>query len=168
MNIVEFWRQQIAKWDEEKKCGLCWTFDAPMTDSAVELYQPPKGKECCVQALLTQDKVTPFASTLQYNSLTGFLNQRACNWTHQIYFVIPTELGVNNYTEIKGHTTDKARWVDVLQKLQECLACDAPLDFCEIMGTTYRVTQWSAVQVMNYTSANYTGYKLTVTFQTVN
>lgn len=168
MNIVDFWQAQVAKWNEEEKCGLCWTFDAPLTESGVELYQPETGKECCVHVLLTQDKVPPFTMVNQYSQQTGRMNQRTCSWTHQVYFVMTTDLGVNNFSEIKGHSTESSRWASVLQKLQECLACDANLDFCEIMGADYRVTQWSAAQVVNYTSHNYTGYRLTITFQTVN
>lgn len=167
MNIVQFWEAQIAKWDEENKCGLCWTFDAPMTESGLEAYQPMQGKECCVQALLTQDTGVAFSTVNQYNPRTGFVSQRTCSWTHSMYFLLPTELGVNNYKEVKGHTTEKSRWAMALQRLQECLGCDANLDFCEILGTSYRVTQWSAIQVVNKTGKNLTGYKLTITYQIV-
>lgn len=166
MNIVNFWEQQIAKWNEESKCDMCWSFHAPLTDSALNITKLADGEECCTQVFLLRNG-NAFSTTNQYNESTGFLNKQTCNVGFQLLVVIPTKLGVNNWNEIIGHPTEESNWATKLWKLEECLSCDANLDFCEILGANQKVTTWSAVQKINHTDNVYAGYLLTVNFQTV-
>lgn len=167
MNLIQFWQDQVTKWNNEQKCGLCWEFDAPLTQSAVELHQPTKGTECCVQVLLVRDQVPAFNMTNNYNNVTGLLTNVACNTSFQLLFLMQMDMGTNNYNEIKNHPVEQGKWVK-LGELENCIGCDMNLDFCELIGTQYRVTQWQARQEkINMTSSNYSGYRLTVNFQTI-
>lgn len=163
INIVDFWKNQIAKWNEELKCGLCWEFSAPLTESAVGITKP--NDPCCVQVMLVRDRVTAFRTSRTYDNITGLLTGVTCSKSFELLVLMPTKLGQNNYNEIKGHDTNESKWDEVLSKLEDCLSCDANLDFCEFLGRKVLVTDWSARQLVNYTDNNYTGYRLTVTFQ---
>lgn len=167
MNIVQFWEQQVAKWDAEQKCGMCWHFEAPMTESAVSIIQPPEGKECCVQVFLVRERVNAFTTTYNYNANTNLVNQVRCTTNFQLYVLIKGDIGTNNHTEIKGHTTEKSKWDDILWKIEECLSCDALIDFCTFLGYNPNITNWSGQQVVNYLDQAYAGYKLTVGFQQI-
>lgn len=167
MDIVKFWQQQVNKWNAENKCGFCWEFGAPMIESAVNIQQVESGKECCAKVFFLREKVTAFQTQNTYNNQTGLKNQILCNKSFQLLVLFDSKLGLNMYNEIKGHDTDESVWTTKLSKLEECLSCDANLDFCEIIGYTSRVTQWSAQQVTNYLDSNYVGYRISVTFQEV-
>lgn len=167
MNLVKFWQDQVALWNDEQKCDLCWNFSAPLIESAVETFTPPKGKECCVQVLLLRDKGQAFGTANTYNQTTGLLTNLVCNTAFQLLFLLPADIGSNNFDEIPGHDTEYSKWSLILSKLEECIGCEINIDFCELIGTKYRVTQWSATQLINYTSKNYSGYRLSVNFQTI-
>lgn len=167
MDIVDFWEKQVKIWNDTNKCGLCWEFAAPLTESAVNIVQQPAGTECCVKVFLVRQGVTAFSSTNTYNTTTGYVNQVTCNTSFQLIVVAPSTIGTNNYNEIKGHSTDESKWTTILSKIEQCLSCEAYLDFCTILGNQYRVTNWSGTQLINYLDTAYAGYRVTVTFQTV-
>jgi len=168
MDIVQFWQHQIQIWNDENKCGFCWEFGAPLTESAIEVQQASTNKECCVQVFLVRDKVTPFSTSNVYDNVTGLLTNRVCNTGFQLIFVLPVSMGTNNFNEIKGHPTNESKWSTVLSRLEQCISCDANIAFCEILGSSRRITTWSGAQLINYTTENYSGYRLTVQFQTQN
>ena len=168
MNIVKFWQDQINKWNEENKCDLCWEFSAPLIDSGTNIVRPTKGKECCVQVMLLRQNLTAFSTTNTYNNTTQLLTAQSCNTSFQLLVVFDSKLGLNMYNEIKGHSTDESVWNTKLSVIEECLKCDANLDFCEFLSTQYKITQWSGVQVINYQNSNYCGYRISVTFQKNN
>lgn len=168
MDIVNFWQQQTDKWNDETKCGFCWAFGAPLIESSINVQQFEEDKKCCVKVFFLQDKQPAFSTANQYSTQTGYLNKQTCSTNFQLLVLMDSKLGVNNYNEIKGHPTDESKWETILQRLQACLQCDANLAFCEILGTTYNITNWSAVQVINFKESVYCGYRLSVTFQQVN
>lgn len=168
MDIVNFWKEQTDKWNTDEKCGFCWDFSAPLIESLVNIQQPTAGKECCVKVMFLQDKQPAFSTVNAYSDQTGLLNRQTCNKSFQLLVLFDSKLGVNNYNEIKGHPIEDSNWTTKMQPLQECLSCDANLDFCEILGTKYRVTNWSGQQVINYLDSVYCGYRINVTFQNVN
>lgn len=167
MDVVDFWEKQVALWNEQGKCGFCWSFGAPLVESAIELQQIEEDSKCCVQVLLTQDKVDPFATSNTYDQLTGLLTRSVCTMSFQILFLVPDVIGKNNHNEIAGHSITEGKWSETLSRLQQCIACDANLAFCEIVGRSYWVTQWRAKQELNFTANNYSGYRLTVSIQKV-
>lgn len=165
MDVVNYWAQQVEKWNEESKCDLCWDFGAPLTEWAAETYQIKAGKECCVQVLLLfPDNV--FSTNRTYAS-SGLITNLTCTNSFQVLFLLPSRIDINNYNEIPGHSIEESKWFTVFNKLKQCIECDAELDFCEILGTSYNITNWSARLVNNYTSNNYAGFRLNVSFQQV-
>lgn len=167
MNLVAYWQDQIELWNTDNKCGLCWSFGAPLTESAAHIWQPRDGEECCVQVLLLRDRRPAFNTVRNYNNQTGLLLNITCNTNFDILFLIPKSIGLNNYNEIKGHPTTDSKWDTALYLLENCLKCDLELDFCTILGTQYRVMNWSAMQVINWGDHQYTGYRLSVSFQNI-
>lgn len=167
MNIVDFWEKQITKWDEEQKCGMCWSFKAPLSESAVNIVQPEPDKECCVQVFLVRERVPAFNTTYNYNATTGFANDVTCTTGFQLLFLVPSNIGLNNYNEIEGHPEAESKWNTILWKLEDCLKCELALDFCEFLGSQQRVTRWEGQQAVNYLDNAYTGYRVTVNFQQV-
>lgn len=166
MNIVDFWSKQIAKWNEEEKCGMCWQFFAPLTESSVNVAELREETKCCVQVFLIRGTLPAFSTQYQYAS-TGFVNQVTCTTGFQLLFLVAGDIGTNNYNEIEGHSTVGSKWEDILWKLEECLKCELALDFCEFLGEQQRITAWQGQQVVNYLGNAYTGYRLTVNFQQV-
>lgn len=167
MNIIEFWETQVNKWNDENKCGICWTFGAPLVEDKVNIQQFEDDKQCCAKVFFLQDKQPAFNTANQYNTQTGLVNQVTCSKSFQLLVLFDSKLGLNMYNEIKGHSTSESVWTEKLSVLQDCLACDAQIDFCEILGSKSRVTQWSGQQVVNYLSSTFVGYRISVTFQDV-
>lgn len=165
MDIVNFWKIQVEKWNDELKCDSCWTFGAPLIESAVNIQQYEEDKECCIKVLFLRQGVTAFSTVNTYNASTGLRTNVVCNKSFQLLVLLDSKLGLNNFNEIKGNPESESVWSTKLSKIEECLACDANIDFCEILGNSYRITQWSGVQVLNYQNSNYSGYRLTVNFQ---
>lgn len=168
MDIVNFWTRQIANYNKESKCGFCWTFSAPLIESSINKVQFEEAEACCVKVFLLQDKQPAFSTTNNYNSLTGMQNGIVCNNSFQLLVVMPSTLGTMNHDEMIGHDSSTAKWETILNRLQQCLSCDVNLDFCEILGTQYRITTWSGTQVINYLDSVYCGYRINVNFQKVN
>jgi len=168
MDIVNFFQQQVDKWNTENKCGLCWDFSAPLIESATNIVQPTAGKECCVKVMLLRQNVTAFSTTNNYDTTTQLLRTQSCNTSFQLLVLFDSKLGLNMYNEIKGHPTSESVWETKLSIIEECMKCDANLDFCEFLGTPYKITQWSGQQVINFQNSNYVGYRISVTFQKNN
>lgn len=168
MDIVNFFQQQVDKWNTESKCGLCWEFSAPLIESATNLVEPTEDKECCVQVMFLRQNVTAFSTTNTYNQTTQLLTNQVCNTSFQLLVLLPSKLGLNNYNEIKGHPTSESNWTTKLSLIEECLKCDANFDFCAFLGQQYKITQWSGQQLINFQNSNYCGYRISVTFQKNN
>jgi len=162
MDIVNFWEQQIQIWQDEQKCGLCWSFDAPLFDSAINIAQSEAETKCCVHIFLTN---ISFKETNNYNNTTGLNTGKFCEWSFNIYALIPSSLGQNNYKEIKGYTTDLSKWVTIYKPISDCLSCDSILDFCRILSKQVTITSKSSVMVENWMDKNYSGWKNTYTFR---
>lgn len=164
MDIVDFWSRQVAKWNDENKCGMCWEFSAPLIESAVELIED---EGCCTQVILLRDKLPAFSTSNTYSNQTFLLNGVTCSKSFELLVLMYADIGTNNWNEVKGHNTEESKWSTIFSRLEECLACDAELDFCEFIGVKSRVTTWSARQVLNYSSKNFSGFRITVTFQNI-
>lgn len=162
MKLTKFFKEQVDKWNCEKKCGQCFEFHAPLTESALNKQQFKD--VCCVQVLLTRDVGNAFGIDRTYNNNLGVI---ADEWEYKnfrLYFLVKREsLGINNHTEILGHSL-KGTNSEILEDLEQCII-DMNLDFCEFIGQNWNVTQWNAQQLINYQSDNFTGYRLTVTIR---
>lgn len=159
LDIVSFWEQQTAIWNEINKCGFCFEFSAPLINSQINIVQ---NETCCVQLILTDAK---FREEKTINQLTGLITFKKCTWNFTIHAVIKESLGVNNYNEIKGHPVDESKWNTIYYPLIQCLGCDNLLDLCDILGKQIQVQQiGDAVLVHNFLDENYNGWRINYSF----
>lgn len=164
MNFIDFFKTQIERYESESKCDFCWTFSAPLTESAVNIQQLREDTKCCVQVMFLQDKQPAFQVATVYDNRTSWATDRFCTENFRLLFAIPNQLGQNNYNEIEGHLVEESRSVD-LMKLKDCISCDFQVDFCEIIGTTWQVVKWEGYQRIVYQDNNYMGYEVNVTLK---
>jgi hypothetical protein len=159
MDIVDFWKKQVEKWNEDKKCGLCFEFAAPLVSSQINIVE---SETCCVNVFLTDVK---FREDKIYNPVTGLLTSKKCIWSFSLHAMVKKDLGINNYNEIKGHSVDESKWNTVFYPIINCLGCDNILEFCEIIGKQIEVRQvGDAVLVHNYLDSNWNGWKVNYSF----
>lgn len=160
MDIIDFFKKQVDIWNEQDKCGLCWTFSAPLVNSQINIVQE---EECCVNVFLTDIR---FREIKNRNSVTGLITSKTCVWNFSLYVLKKENLGVNNYNEIKGHPVDESKWETIFKPIIDCLGCDNILDTCDILGlTNVNVDMPSdAILIHNYLDDNYNGWKLNYSF----
>lgn len=161
MDIVDFLKQQTEIWDNEQKCGFCWNFGAPLVNSQLNIEQDAENEACCVSIFVTD--ITG-GENLSYNT-AGLVTTAYCDKTFTMYALIKSPMGVNNYTEIKGHPVEESKWNTIFKPLEDCLTCGNPFDFCEILGYNMQTTskRWSIVH--NWLNNNYNGWKFTFTIR---
>ena len=163
LDIVDFWAKQVAKWNEESKCGFCWEYSAPLVPSQINIVLPEK---CCVNVFLTDVR---FREIIVRNSVTSLITSKTCVWNFSVYALLPKQLGINNYNEIKGHPIEESKWVTVFKPLIDCLGCGNILDTCEILGVTNVNVDMSgdALLIHNYLDNAYNGWRVNYTFTQV-
>lgn len=162
MDIIGFWQKQIDRWNNEGHCGMCWNFGAPLQESQSNIQQLKEDSKCCVQVFVTNlrwDKQTT------YNAQTGFAIKEYCDWSFELYMLMPSELGRNNYNEISGYPLDQSKWMRIFKPLISCSACEPIIEFCGILGYTVQIPKWSGSTIHNYLSGIYDGIKINATFR---
>lgn len=162
MNPITFFEEQIQKWNEEEKCGLCFAFSAPLKESAINIQQLRENEKCCVQVMLTDLR---FNQQKTYGA-NGLITDDVCLYSFNLFVLKPSVLGINNYNEIDGHKVSESKWKKNIEPLLDCFGCDAILDFCEIWNYPIQVTRWGDAEVLiNYQDLNYDGWKIPITFR---
>ena len=161
MNPIAFFEEQVKKWNEEEKCGLCFSFSAPLKESAINIQQLREEEKCCVQVMLinlTGDGING------YNT-SGLVADKTCNYSFNLFVLVPSRIDINNYNEIDGHLVEESKYKTIIEPLLECFGCDAILDFCEIWNYPIQVPSWRSEVVLNYQDNNFDGLKLTYNFR---
>ena len=154
MDIVKYFSDLTAKFNEEEKCDFCWEFSAPLFEDAVNIVQNEEA--CCVQLMLTDLKEqnrTSYAST-------GFVTGKTTTYSFTLYALIQGKLGVNNYNEIKGHDVITSNWVQIFKPLRDCLSDSAIASDCELTGLQVELPAWDFQTVRNYQDNNYNGWRI--------
>jgi len=160
MDIVDFWSKQVALWQTENKCGLCWEFGAPLVNSAINKQK--LNDSCCVQVMLTNIR---FRKTENRNATSQLVTEKICTWTVTVHAVIQSEIDTNNYNEIKEHPVSESKWNTIYNPLLDCLSCDSILDYCRVLGYDVIVNQVSDFELVhNYLDNNYSGWRVNYTF----
>lgn len=159
IDIVDFWKQQTEKWNDEQKCGFCWSFGAPLTESAANGQQTED--PCCVSLFVTN--VTQ--STVRGYANTGFQNSREENHGFVLYVLKRDGIGVNNYNEMLGHPIEESKWETILKPLKQCVTEENVLEFCEILGINLQIPNWNMETKINWLDENYTGWMVRATFK---
>lgn len=164
MNVVDFFRRQTEKWNEENKCGFCWEFDAPLTDAGVnESVMQTNPDECCpVKVFITNYSERP---NRQYHPINRFLTSFSIDYTFTLSVVMFDVLGTNVYQEQIGHPISESKWDAILNRIRECICSSAPFDFCEILGKDIQIINQTNVSRINWLDNNYTGWSITITLR---
>ena len=160
MDIVNFWNKQVSKWNDESKCGFCWEFGAPLVKSAANIQQ--KREFCCVNVLLTnlwEDDIPTFVVNEPYEV------ERKHRFGFTLWVGIQSDLGTNNFNEIKNHPIEESKWETIFQPLSECLGPNLFLDECEIQGYLFKRTAWRKDLILNDMDLNLSGWKITASFE---
>lgn len=161
---IEFFKEQVKIWNESQHCGNCWDFSAPLSESGFEEQQLKEGKECCYQLVIT-DYATDESN--EYNP-ANYARRKVCNHRFVMYIVKASDIGTNTYDEIDNHPIEESKWETIIKPLFECFGCDAMIDYCQIVGYPIQIPQWRVEKVINKTSNNYDGVKITATFREIS
>lgn len=159
MNLVKFFQELSDRWTQEKKCGFCWSFSAPLSESGMNTAI---NKEiCCVHLFLTQiENIHGY----KINDLTGLKSLEWCDFNFVLYAVKDSNIGINVYDEIPNHPIDESLWKTILEPLNNCLGCGNELDLCEL-GYDFEIIKWQMQTSILEMDNNYTGWKIFGTFR---
>ena len=163
MDLVQFFRDLAAKYDSLNKCGFCWEFGAPMSESVMnKQIQEDQDRACCAMIFITDYQV---GSEYRYNGQTGLQNYEACAHRFTIYVGQQVEdLGQNVYNEIPGHAITDGLWAKVFKPLLDCLGCGKELYLCEL-GYDFDIIKWEMQKVQFKGDRNFTGWQIKGTFR---
>ena len=163
--IIDFFKALAAKYNDEQKCGFCWEFGAPLSESAMNNQQAVEGRQCCVNLFVADYKISSIYSV---NNNTGLTTTEDCDHRFIVYVGQQREdIGQNVYNEIEGHEITSSLWAEVYKPLMDCLGCDRALYECEL-GFDFRVTAWDMETVKFKDDRNFTGWKITGRFRVPN
>jgi hypothetical protein len=163
--IIDFFKALAAKYNDEQKCGFCWEFGAPLSESAMNNQQAIEGRQCCVNLFVADYKISSIYSV---NNTTGLTTTEDCDHRFIVYVGQQREdIGQNVYNEIEGHDITSSLWAEVYKPLMDCLGCDRVLYECEL-GFDFRVTAWDMETVKFKEDRNFTGWKITGRFRVPN
>lgn len=156
MNIVNLWQTIIDDFNLNNKCGFCWNFGAPLTESAINISQTDG---CCVSVFLTD-----YNFEVLYENFGSYSDKRYCDHSFNLWVLLPSQLGTNNYNEIRGHDITNSNWQKIFLPLQECFGYSFDLDFCKYAGSKLYITKWRAFKVSNFQDG-YSGFRIQITFR---
>lgn len=157
MDIVKFWNDVITNYNTTNKCGFCWSFGAPLSKSGINMSDTDA---CCVNVFLTDYGFETIHEQLVYGS-----EKKSCEHYFNLWFLVPTNLGINNYNEIDNHLISESHWEKIYKPLQECIGCSIDIDFCANLGYPLNIKKWKATQVVDSKfDANYKGFMVQVHF----
>lgn len=164
MDVVNFFKEQVSLWDEEEKCGFCFEFDAPLTDSGVnESQMQTNPDECCpVKVFLTNLRER---KNRTYSTSTGLLTDYTIDYSFTLYLLKLDRVDTNVYAEQLGHPICESKWSTILRPLQECICEETILEFCKIIGKRIDITAWDASTKINWLDNNYTGWAINITLR---
>src|SRR5690554_3299762 len=163
MNPIDFFKEQIAIWNDEQYCDSCWSFGAPLSESAMNLQQLRDGEECCYQLMITDYNSR---TTTEYNN-TPYPTRVVCDHRLTIYVLKQSRIDINTYNEIDGHSECESKWETIIKPLFDCFACNAVMNSCEILGYPLRITQWDVSKVINYADNVFDGIRITANFREI-
>lgn len=158
MNIIDFFQAKTLVFNSENKCGFCWSFGAPLSESGMNSSKPANNAECCLHLFVTYYKTS---SSFTRNSMTSLKNRE---WTDHIFTLFAVQnanLGTNTYNEQPLHPISESMWSTHLKPIQECLGNGNELVICE----PFELIRWDMEVVQRFEDQNYTGWKINGTFR---
>ena len=160
MNIVQFFKNVSDVWNEENKCGFCWNFSAPLSESSMNEYTPTNDKKCCVNLFITNYTTSNGYKLAQAPGINiGATSLDWCDHIFTLYVVKNAEIGLNTYNEQPNHDVEESLWSTILDPLQNCLGCGNEIDLCDF-GNDFEIIKWNMEAVKYKDDSNYTGWKI--------
>ncbi len=154
IDIVNFYKEKVDKWNADQKCGLCYSFGAPLFNSEVNIQQT---EGCCVNVFLTNIRVrSNFNQTT--DKMLGYKLIDSYILSFELNFLTQGELGVNNYNEIIGHPIEGSKWETTFKPLLNCFGCAE--NQCETIDGFGGYNKWEVELVHNYLDKVYNGIKV--------
>ena len=164
MNVVDFFKQLTEKWNTQEKCGFCWEFDAPLTDSGVNESQMQTDPEDCCPVKLFITNLSE-RKNYTYSPITALQTSNFIDYTFTLHALVFDRIDTNVYAEQLGHPISESKWETILRPLQECLCEEDVLEFCEIICKEIQIIGWNAITRINWLDNNYTGWSITITLR---
>ena len=162
MNVINFFKDLAQSWDEQSKCGSCWKFGAPLSESGLNKSISKPEEACCTHLFVTSYRI---GSQYRYNGTTGLQNYEAADHSFVLYAVQQvTDIGQNVYNEIPDSLVDDGLWAKIQEPLLGCLGSGRELELCEL-GYDFDITSWIMETVMLKEDQNWTGWRITGTFR---
>ena len=159
MDIVKFWQQQVEKWSEDEKCGMCWEFSAPLFENASNVQQTTES--CCNYVFLTNLRKVKNYRTYP----SGHTFVESCDYAFNLHVIRKGDLGTNNYNEIPGYAIADGRYEKIYKPIADCLDCDLELDFCDFIGLQVNELRWVESMEQAYLDNNYFGWRIEANFR---
>lgn len=157
IDIIDFFKQQVELWNEEKKCGFCWHFEYVERLSDLNESVQTEDDECCMKVFLTD---FTFNKTRQYPSNDGgryYTIGESISYRFNLYILANDTIGRNVYNEIKDHSIDESKWATILKPIMFCIG---DLDFCEIIDKPIRYDSENWQAQLDMMDSNYSGWKI--------
>jgi len=156
MNVITYFQELADKWQKEKKCSSCWTFGAPLSESAMNASEPSEETKCCNHLYVTDYETS---AGYEKSQSTGFVKRAWTDHIFTLYLVKQATLGVNTYNEQLGHPIEESYWKTILEPLQQCIGNGNEFDLCE-MGYEFEIFKWNMKVVKLKHDHNYTGWRI--------
>ncbi len=120
MNLAEFFRQQIKKWNNENKCGFCWEYDFPLRESDANESRM-EDDVCCLKVMITDLSVR---DNKTYDPVTGLLTEFNEDYTFTLHVLQQDVLDTDVYKE-QLQPINKSKWENILYPIKLCLTGEA-------------------------------------------
>lgn len=161
MNIVEFFKKVETSFNEDNKCGECWSFKAPLSESGLNAVNLKPDETCCVKMIMTYYK---YSAGYVKSNITPLQKTGYCDYIFTLYVVKETELGVNVYNEEPDHPIDESLYEEILKPLENCLGCGHEFDLCEL-GYDFDIFKWEMEPALLLGDYNWVGWKISGIFR---
>ena len=152
IDLVDFFEKQIAKWNEEEKCGYCWEFEYPERIS--DLNESQQEGDCCLRVFMTD---LTFSKTRGYDPTNSYIISQAVTQRFSLYFLMNDRIDINVHKEQKRHPVSESKWHTILKPIMDCVG---DLDFCEILGLPIRYDSENWQAVLDFQDQNYSGWRV--------
>lgn len=153
--ITDFLQNTISNFNAEEKCGFCWEFYAPLTE--IDLNIAKTG--CCVNVFLVREKGVDFDTQIQnFNGASARQSERE---HFDLYFLIKSKEGINNYNEIPGHPISESREKEIFEPLRNCITYSIFDEICK----EFFIFSWSGKYIYDFQDEQYYGLRISITTQ---
>lgn len=158
---VKFWEEIINSFNDQEKCNFCWNFYAPLTE--VDLNLVDTKNDCCVHVFFVWNRGgNDFSVAPNWNANFGIYENPSETFNYNVYFLIKSPVGINNYNEKSGHLVSESRYNTIFKPLRDCINFSIFNDLCLDFG----VTEFSGRNIYDYQDEMYFGINLSISTQT--